>query len=71
MVVQTGEPPSPPLAAPDRSDSAVPDGLFLPNWALASAAGAAGGVAADAPTLGDARQLMTAWPPGGTGSTAD
>lgn len=51
MAVQTGETPSPPLAAPDRSDGAVPDGLFLPNRALATAAGAAGGIAADAPTL--------------------
>lgn len=51
MAVQTGEAPSPPLAAPDRSTGAVPDGLFVPNRALASAAGAAGGIAADAPTL--------------------
>jgi D-alanyl-D-alanine carboxypeptidase len=51
MAVQTGETPSPPLAAPDQSDGAVPDGLFLPNRALATAAGAAGGIAADAPTL--------------------
>lgn len=51
MALQTGETPSPPLAAPDRSTGAVPDGLFLPNRALASAAGAAGGIAADAPTL--------------------
>jgi len=51
MAVQTGEAPSPPLSAPDRSTGAVPDGLFLPNRALATAAGAAGGIAADAPTL--------------------
>jgi D-alanyl-D-alanine carboxypeptidase len=55
MVVQDAEPPVPPLAAPGRSPEglpdAVPDGTFLPDRALASAAGAAGGIAADAATL--------------------
>jgi len=51
MVVQTEEHPSPPLAAPDNSDSVFPDGQFVPNRAVASATGAAGGIAADAPTL--------------------
>jgi D-alanyl-D-alanine carboxypeptidase len=57
MVVQDAEPPVPPLAAPGKSRAgqpdAVPDGAFLPNRAWASAAGAAGGIAADAPTLAD------------------
>ena len=55
MVVQDAEPPIPPLAAPGHSPDglpdAVPDGTFLPDRALASAAGAAGGIAADAATL--------------------
>jgi len=53
MVVQDAEPPPPPLAAPDFAQSGIKpdDGKFLPNRALASATGAAGGIAADAPTL--------------------
>jgi len=52
MVVQDAEPPPPPLAAPEFSEPGLdPDGQFLPNRTLASAAGAAGGIAADAPTL--------------------
>ena len=51
MVVQDAQLPGPPLAAPDRSDGVVPDGHFLPNRAIASSAGAAGGIAADALTL--------------------
>ena len=55
MVVQDAEPPVPPLAVPGRSPEglpdAVPDGTYLPDRALASAAFAAGGIAADAATL--------------------
>jgi len=55
MVVQDAEPPVPPLAAagrsPDGLPDAVPDGLFVPDRSLATVAGAAGGIAADAATL--------------------
>ena len=55
MVVQDAETPVPPLAAPGHSPEglpdAIPDGTFLPDRAVASAAGAAGGIAADAATL--------------------
>ena len=54
LVVQDAEPPIPPLAAPDLTGTGtVGDGRFLPNRALATAAGAAGGIAADAATLAD------------------
>lgn len=52
--VQTDEQPTPPLAiAADRPSSTIvdTDGPYLPSRALASAAGAAGGMAADAPSL--------------------
>ncbi len=51
IVVQDAQLPSPPLAAPDDSDDLVPDGHFLPNRAIASAGGAATGIAADAGAL--------------------
>ena len=55
MVVQDSEPPVPPLAAAGRGSEglpdAVPDGMFVPDRSLASLAGAAGGIAADAATL--------------------
>jgi len=55
MVVQDADTPVPPLAAPGHSPEglpdAIPDGTFLPDRAVASAAGAAGGIAADAATL--------------------
>ena len=55
MVVQDAEPPVPPLAAAGRSPEglpdAVPDGMFVPDRSLATAASAAGGIAADAATL--------------------
>jgi D-alanyl-D-alanine carboxypeptidase len=52
--VQADEQPTPPLAvAADRPQSTIVDldGPFLPSRALSSAAGAAGGMAADAPSL--------------------
>ncbi|HYN73068.1 MAG TPA: serine hydrolase domain-containing protein [Nakamurella sp.] len=55
MVVQDAERPVPPLAAaglsPEGLPDAVPDGIFVPDRSLATAAGAAGGIAADAATL--------------------
>ena len=52
IVVQDAETPTAPMAAPNLTGTTtVPDGLFLPNRAHASVAGAAGGIAADAPTL--------------------
>ena len=58
--VQTGEVPAAPLALPADQRGVVvvdEDGPYLPSRALASAAGAFGGMAADAPR---------AWPGGGT-----
>lgn len=52
--VQTAEQPTPPLAVAAGVPSVASvdvDGPYLPSRALASAAGAAGGMAADAPTL--------------------
>lgn len=52
--VQTAEEPTPPVAVAVSAASGVAvdvDGPYLPSRALASAAGAAGGMAADAPTL--------------------
>jgi D-alanyl-D-alanine carboxypeptidase len=52
VVVQDAEPPPAPMAAPNLTGTTtVPDGVFLPNRAHASVAGAAGGIAADAATL--------------------
>ena len=51
IVVQDAQQPSPPLAAPNRPDGLVPDRHFLPNRAIASAGGAATGIAADAAAL--------------------
>lgn len=51
---QTAEQPTPPLAIAAEVPDEPPvddDGPFLPSRAMASAAGAAGGMAADAPTL--------------------
>jgi CubicO group peptidase (beta-lactamase class C family) len=48
MVVQDAQRPPPPLTAPDDRDDLVPDRHFLPNRAIASAGGAATGIAADA-----------------------
>jgi D-alanyl-D-alanine carboxypeptidase len=51
VAVQDAERPTPPLGAPpSRLRLGRPDG-YLPCRALATAAGAAGGMAADAPTL--------------------
>jgi D-alanyl-D-alanine carboxypeptidase len=52
--VQTAEQPTPPVAVAASRPSGVAvdvDGPYLPSRALASAAGAAGAIAADAPTL--------------------
>ena len=52
--VQTAEQPTPPVAVAASRPGGVAvdvDGPYLPSRALASAAGAAGGIAADAPTL--------------------
>lgn len=55
MVVQDAELPVPPLAAAGRSPEGLPDavadGMFVPDRSLATVAGAAGGIAADAATL--------------------
>ena len=52
IVVQDAETPTAPVAAPNLTGTpAVSDGTFLPNRSWASAAGAAGGIAADAATL--------------------
>lgn len=51
MVIQDAEAPAAPLAAPTRPADVAPDGAYLADRALASAFGAAGGIAADAPTL--------------------
>jgi D-alanyl-D-alanine carboxypeptidase len=51
LAVQDGEAPAPPLVAPGRDEGVRPDGQFLPNRSAASAAGAAGSIAADALTL--------------------
>ncbi|HEY5881326.1 MAG TPA: serine hydrolase domain-containing protein, partial [Nakamurella sp.] len=53
IVVQDAEVPTAPVAAPNLTGTplVVADGMFLPNRAVASAAGAAGGIAADAATL--------------------
>jgi D-alanyl-D-alanine carboxypeptidase len=52
--VQTAEVPTPPVAVAASRPEGIPvdvDGPYLPSRALASGAGAAGGIAADAPTL--------------------
>ena len=51
IVVQDAQQPPTPLAAPSRTDGLVPDGHLLPNRAIASAGGAATGIAADAAAL--------------------
>jgi len=52
IVVQDDESPIAPVAAPNLTGTpVVADGMFLPNRAWSSAAGAAGGIAADAATL--------------------
>jgi D-alanyl-D-alanine carboxypeptidase len=51
IAVQTAETPAAPLAGPDHSTGARTDGRYVPNLALASGVGAAGGMAADAPSL--------------------
>jgi D-alanyl-D-alanine carboxypeptidase len=51
IAIQTVEAPTPPLASPGRESGVRPDGRYLPTRAAASAAGAAGGIAADAATL--------------------
>jgi len=52
IAVQDAETPPAPVAAPYLTGTTtVPDDQFLPNRAWASAAGAAGGIAADAATL--------------------
>ena len=51
IVVQDAQQPPTPLAAPNRADGLVPDRHFLPNRAIASAGGAATGIAADAAAL--------------------
>ena len=51
MVAQDPMTPTGPLAVPDQREGVVPPGWFLPSRAWASAGGAAGGIAADAPTL--------------------
>jgi D-alanyl-D-alanine carboxypeptidase len=51
IAVQTAELPPAPLAGPGLHDGLRPDGRFAPNRAVASAAGPAGGLAADAPSL--------------------
>jgi D-alanyl-D-alanine carboxypeptidase len=50
VAVQDAERPTPPLGAPPSQLHLEPDG-YLPCRALATAGGAAGGMAADAPTL--------------------
>jgi D-alanyl-D-alanine carboxypeptidase len=51
LAVQDAEPPKAPLGAPGLEADLRPDGRFLPSRAWASAASAAGSIAADAPTL--------------------
>lgn len=52
IVVQDAEVPTAPVAAPNLTGTGtVSDGMFLPNRAVTSAAGAAGSIAADAATL--------------------
>ena len=52
IAVQDAETPAAPVAAPYLTGTTtVPDGVFLPNRAHASVAGAAGGIAADAATV--------------------
>ena len=51
MALQDAEIPVPPVATAAPAGGALPDGSYLPNRAWATALGAAGGVAADAPTL--------------------
>ena len=51
MALQDAEIPVPPVATAAPASGALPDGSYLPNRAWATALGAAGGVAADAPTL--------------------
>ena len=51
MAIQDAEIPSPPVATAAPASGARPDGTYLPNRAWATALGAAGGIAADAPTL--------------------
>ena len=51
MVIQDAETPIPPVAPAAPASGALPDGSYLPNRAWATALGAAGGAAADAPTL--------------------
>ena len=48
IAVQPAEAPAPPMAVPDPAGEARPDGRYLPNLAVASAAGSAGAIAADA-----------------------
>jgi CubicO group peptidase (beta-lactamase class C family) len=51
MAIQDAEIPVPPVATAAPAGGALPDGSYLPNRAWATALGAAGGIAADAPTL--------------------
>ena len=52
IVVQDAETPVAPVAAPNLTGTTtVPDGTFLPNRAVASSYGAAGGMVADAASL--------------------
>jgi D-alanyl-D-alanine carboxypeptidase len=51
LAIQDDEAPTPPMAAPLESARLRPDGRFLPNRAVASAALSAGSIAADATTL--------------------
>jgi D-alanyl-D-alanine carboxypeptidase len=54
FAIQDAEAPTPPLAAPELTGTgtgATADGRYLPNRAIATTSGAAGGIAADAPAL--------------------